>query len=77
MAVSVRQGIPLAGYRVANKKTLYLQYKARCKERIEMSSKIFSYIFNDKKISVDHKKVVPGPNTIDMVGSAWSDGRHL
>jgi hypothetical protein len=67
--------IPLAGVSVANDKMVYVQYKSMCKDRIEMTKRLFAEVLPLSEITIDKEMVKPGSKTINIFGASWSDGQ--
>lgn len=73
MPAASRREIPLAGYKVASPEIVYLQYGERCDDRSTMSRLLLSDTFPQGNYSISKDMVVPGPETIDIVGNKWRD----
>jgi hypothetical protein len=65
--------IPLAGYAVASPDAFYMQFGARCGDRLAMSRRLLSDAFPKGGISVREETITPGPATIDISGNSWRD----
>lgn len=75
LGISRLSDIPLAGYRVATARIVYLQFSGMCDSRVDMSEKLFGTLFSDDSFEVEEVTVMPNAGTINLVGPSWRDGR--
>lgn len=73
VSISSRLSIPLAGYKIKNKRIAYLQYSGQCDKKSLMSKALLSDIFTNRNFQISSEIIVPGPDTINMTGKYWQD----
>lgn len=74
MPAAAKENIPLAGVNVKNNEILFLQYGSKCMSRFKMTNILMHRIFKPSQISIVHKVIMPGMNTINISGPQWRDG---
>lgn len=75
VATAARMQVPLGGLAVHANGIAYLQFTGRCDKKFSMAEELLSSLFSKKQFRVEHQIVMPGPDTINLFGSSWRDGK--
>ncbi len=75
VATAANIHVPLAGLAVRGPSVAYLQFSRMCTRRFDMARRVMSTRYHGTDFRIEHDLVVPGPQTINMFGDAWRDGR--
>lgn len=75
VATAANIHVPLAGLAVRGPSVAYLQFSRMCTHRFGMARRIMSTRYPGTDFRIEYELVVPSPQTINMFGDAWRDGR--
>lgn len=77
MKASHRLEIPVGGTAYSRDGYLYLQFSRQCNARRALAEELMFAIFGESAEKFEYKSdgIIPGPDTIDVMGDAWKEER--
>ena len=75
VAEAARMQVPLGGLAMHANRIVYLQFTDRCNKRFSMVERLLSSRFSKRQFQVERQAVMPGPDTINLFGPSWQDGK--
>jgi hypothetical protein len=75
VATAAHMQVPLGGLAVHANRIAYLQFTGRCDKKFSMAEQLLSSRFSKKQFQVERQIVMPGPDTINLFGPSWRDGK--
>lgn len=75
VAEAARMQVPLGGLAVHGDRIAYLQFTDRCSKRFSMAEQLMSSRFSRQQFQVERQTIMPGPDTINLFGPSWQDGK--